>query len=402
MSFKTAIGLVLTVGALSSPAAVAAAVPSCAGSPATLVGTSGDDTLVGTAGRDVIVGRGGNDVIRGLDGADALCGGAGNDRLAGGSGRDRLQGLSGADRLRGGPGADRLAGYGDGTRARSDGDDQMNGGGGDDLFDMDAPFPPDACCMSDPGRDRASGGRGDDLFAASAGNDFFDGGRGRRDGISFTLPTEADLAAGEAVAADGRDRLTGIEDMEGSHGDDVLIGDENSNRIFDGFESSGDDHIVGAGARDILTTSLGNDVVEGGAGHDQFDHYCCVENQDGDDVYIGGDDNDHFFAGQGGRDTFDGGFGNDKVLWPPVQDALFIDLAAGEARWRGQTSGIAGIEAVTGTAGPDEMYGDDLDNVLRGKDGDDFLDGRGSHDYLFGGNGTDSCVNGEVDTACET
>ena len=94
--------------------------------------------------------------------------------------------------------------------------------------------------------------------------------------------------------------------------------------------------------------------------------------------------------------------GNDKVLWPPVQDALFIDLAAGEARWRGQTSGIAGIEAVTGTAGPDEMYGDDLDNVLRGKDGDDFLDGRGSHDYLFGGNGTDSCVNGEVDTACET
>ena len=89
------------------------------GSPATVLGTPGDDRLVGTPGDDVIAGLGGNDVIVGGAGNDVICGSEGNDVTHGGAGRDFLDGgVLGADpaharpddRLMGGPGADTLCG----------------------------------------------------------------------------------------------------------------------------------------------------------------------------------------------------------------------------------------------------------------------------------------------------
>ena len=38
--------------------------PLCAGRPATIVGTQGDDLIIGTRGDDVIHGLGGNDLTR--------------------------------------------------------------------------------------------------------------------------------------------------------------------------------------------------------------------------------------------------------------------------------------------------------------------------------------------------
>ena len=60
-----------------------AAVVSCQGRVATIVGTSGDDTLIGTPGSDVIAARGGNDVVRGKGGNDQICGGFGSDQAPG-------------------------------------------------------------------------------------------------------------------------------------------------------------------------------------------------------------------------------------------------------------------------------------------------------------------------------
>ena len=53
----------------------------CLGSPATIVGTEGNDILTGTSGDDVIVGLGGNDLIRGMGGSDTICGGDGGDLI---------------------------------------------------------------------------------------------------------------------------------------------------------------------------------------------------------------------------------------------------------------------------------------------------------------------------------
>lgn len=83
---------------MATPQAVAvAALPTCDGKPATIVGTAGDDVLKGTAGDDVIVGLAGSDVIKGLDGNDTICGRDGDDTLIGGSGDDTLLGGRGSD-----------------------------------------------------------------------------------------------------------------------------------------------------------------------------------------------------------------------------------------------------------------------------------------------------------------
>lgn len=118
----------------------------CAGSNATITGTTGKDTLKGTNGVDVIAGLGGNDVIRGGGGADLVCGSAGNDRIGGGGGRDNLIGNAGKDILKGAAGPDRLVGGG--------------------------------------GRDRLLGGPGKDRLLGKSGRDFCNGGPKRDRGAS--------------------------------------------------------------------------------------------------------------------------------------------------------------------------------------------------------------------------
>jgi hypothetical protein len=83
----------------------------CAGEPATVTGTSGDDVLTGTPERDVIAGLGGDDVLRGRAGNDLLCGDGGADVVRGGRGADALHDLvvgSEDQALAGGEGRDAL------------------------------------------------------------------------------------------------------------------------------------------------------------------------------------------------------------------------------------------------------------------------------------------------------
>lgn len=85
--------------------------PTCAGQPATVVGTEGDDLLRGTPEADVIAGLGGDDRLVGLAGDDLLCGDAGSDVIRAGAGGDTVHDLvtgRRAQRLDGGPGRDTL------------------------------------------------------------------------------------------------------------------------------------------------------------------------------------------------------------------------------------------------------------------------------------------------------
>lgn len=118
----------------------------CAGLPATIVGTDGNDNLSGGPEDDVIAALGGDDDVAGGGGHDVICGGAGDDRLAGGDGNDTLLGGDGDDRIVGGDGADRLGG--------GPGNDQLSGGSGNDLI------------VGGTGGDRAVGGEGEDACEA--------------------------------------------------------------------------------------------------------------------------------------------------------------------------------------------------------------------------------------------
>ena len=83
---------VITLGTTCFTAPAQSAVVTCAGVPATIVGTVGDDELTGTAGDDVIAGLDGQDTIDGGAGNDLVCGDSGSDRLTGGDGDDDLYG----------------------------------------------------------------------------------------------------------------------------------------------------------------------------------------------------------------------------------------------------------------------------------------------------------------------
>jgi len=191
----------------------------CAGSPATIVGTGGDDHLIGTPGDDVIVGMAGADVIEGGGGDDVICGGAGPDTLIGGPGSDVLLGLKGSDTLLGGTGIDYLY-----------------------------------------------GGGGKDTLVGGADDDFLYGGKGK-DTADYSTAGSAvavNLGAGSALGA-GSDSLVKIENVTGTAKGDSIYGSGKANVLRGG---GGNDLLVGRGGADRLYGGDGDDTLRGNAGHD--------------------------------------------------------------------------------------------------------------------------------------
>jgi Ca2+-binding RTX toxin-like protein len=251
--------------------------PLCAGKPATMVGTNGDDTLVGTDGPDVITGLGGNDTIVGLRGADVICGGAGDDGVVGGPGKDLLLGGPGADTILGGPRADTI---------------------------------------------RA--GSGFDAVEPEGGNDVADAGRGGG-AIAYLFATggeSVDLREGTSHGADGSDILRGFRAVFGSEHNDVLRGSSANDQLV---PFAGDDRINGRGGIDavyfyesLLSDSAGGvaaDLRLGaafGEGTDSLRHLEAVYGTPFADV-IGGDANPNFLNGGEGNDLLIGRKGPDDL-----------------------------------------------------------------------------------------
>jgi Ca2+-binding RTX toxin-like protein len=128
--------------------------PTCAGLPATIIGTAGDDVLTGTPGDDVIVTRGGRDRITARGGNDTIC--TGILAVGGGGGHNPTNTRDLTDVVYGGPGNDTVfTGGGDDAISGADGDDSIFAGGG---------------------RDTILGGAGDDVIGGSRGRDTLVGG----------------------------------------------------------------------------------------------------------------------------------------------------------------------------------------------------------------------------------
>ena len=270
----TAPALLLVAGlAAGAPAAhVQAAVPTCAGERATLVGTARSDDLSGTAGRDVIVGGAGDDVIQGRGGNDLICGGGDADELQGGPGDDSLRGD-----------ADRRGSDVTGTYLVGD------------------------VLLGGPGDDRLVGGF-DDRSAQI---------RRRPDTVSWTDSPRGvvvDLAAGTAtglgtdtIPSSTRLRVQGspyADQITGSAGPDVIVGEQ------------GDDQISAGGGGDTVFTERASipvgafddaDVVDAGPGPD------LVSSQAGQDRLEGGEGDDFVEAYSPAPTTVVAGAGDDYV-----------------------------------------------------------------------------------------
>ena len=172
-------------------------------------------------------------------------------RASGGPGRDRISGGRGHDVIEGGRGDDDL-------RGRQGGDALVSG------FDAD----------------RLSGGSGADLLVAAGActGDRLRGGDGT-DSASFARVVAGVVRARIGAHAVNLDRIrlrapcrrvriqASIENLEGSPGSDILIGDGRRNNLLG---RGGGDTLRGRDGRDRLVAGGGRDALFGGAGPDRL------------------------------------------------------------------------------------------------------------------------------------
>jgi Ca2+-binding RTX toxin-like protein len=280
--------LTLPLIALGAPAQ--AAVPTCGGERATVVGNARANTLTGTPQRDVIWAGDGNDTISALGGNDLICAGAGADRVSGGPDDDRIYGE-----------LDAYAADAFGLVHRT-GDTIIPGAGNDYV---------------DPGYDAR---------AVSAGVDVVS------DTISYfsaPAPAVVDLRVVPAtVAADGVDTIVIAAGSPigfiGTPFNDIVRGTYKSDRLFG---MAGDDQIFGQDGDDVITPdgneSAGNDIVDGGSGDDS------IVSVAGYDTLVGGPGPDSISSTSLNRAIIKGGSGGDVVTVPVPSETGFSVVGNG-------------------------------------------------------------------------
>lgn len=284
--------------------------------------TSSFNTLNGAAGDDVLAGTSSGSSTM----ADDIKGGAGNDSLSGGSGNDTLDGGLGTDIMGGGTGFEDTVEYGS--------------------------------------------------------HDFF--GNGRFEDLSVSIgdgPNDGSLRDGPVDARD--DVLADVENLIGGSGDDLLIGDPDSNEIRG---VGGDDHIRGGIGTDLLNGGDGEDLLRG---EDDSD---TLEGESGDDVLKGGEIND-ILEGGFGADLLNGGpnfLAGDTATYVFRTESLTVTIGAGSGDDGGPSDGISGerdtvrgtIENITGGDGNDVLTGSEVANTFMGGDGADVLTGLAGIDTM--------------------
>ena len=285
------------------------------------------------------------------------------------------------------------------------------------------------------GDDRIWGSGGDDILEGGARADRLDGGGG----LDWAAYRDSDAAVtinlAEGIVQGGHaegDVLTEIENIIGAAYDDVLIGNDDTNRLEGGAGADRPDGRAGSdwasyrGSNEGVSIDLAEGAVAGG--HAQGDVIANIENLAGSDFadVLRGDDKanrldgeggDDRLWGAGGNDVLTGGDGDDWLLGSPGADQLDggagfdvlsyelsdagVTVNLGEGALTGgyaQGDVIVGVEhvmgsdyrdALTGDSGPNELHGIGGDDELRGNGGDDVLEGGAGADRLDGGPGVD-------------
>jgi Ca2+-binding RTX toxin-like protein len=218
--------------------------------------------------------------------------------------------------------------------------------------------------INNPGENLLIGGGGDDVLEGRGGADILMGG-------SFTADFGFDFASYESSPAAVTVQLGGVfsdtQTAIATGGDaqgDILIGIEGL------IGSAFDDTLIGNALNNVLAGGLGNDFLDGRGGINTVDYSADHLNpfDTADSVVV-------HLALNGAN----GGTGDE---FKPTQFGL--PLA------RVSTDTLVNIQNVIGTAGPDQIVGNEQVNVLNGRDGNDILDGGLGNDTLIGGAGNDT------------
>jgi Ca2+-binding RTX toxin-like protein len=412
---------------------------------ATTVSYSGGATVLGGAGLNWIDGGSGNDWFEGGGGDDILSGNLGDDHLDGGDGDDELDGGMGSDTMIGGAGNDTY-------RVQQSGDvvtEAANAGIDTVLLHLSTYTLPSNVENVDAryatGPISITGNALNNFIIMGYGAVSVNGGAGI-DTVSYQSngAVTVDLTTWVHGGAAADDTLTGIENLTGSSGDDVLRGNGSVN-IFDG--ALGADTMVGRAGSDIYYVDDSGDVVVEVAGGGNFDEvrirnlssYALPDYVEkltsltdsaftgtgnglanemtgtnavdtfyagaGADTLNGGGGNDLLY-GQGDHDVLNGGAGNDTMAGGLGNDTYYVE-AAGDSVVELLGEGIdqvytslsvyvlgAYVEHLTYTgSGNFDGTGSGANNIMVSQGGNDVLNGLSGADQLFG-NAGDDVLNG--------
>ena len=328
-----------------------------------LNGSQGNDTLIGNASGNVIFGGKGDDSIVGGGGDDTLLGGAGNDIIVAGNGTESIDGGTGVDTVDYSltTASLRLT-----LKDKGIGIALLDGGIENNYvvnIENVIGTTRDDTITGNSSDNSIAGGAGNDSLSGGLGNDTLDGGTGNNtvtyDSLEaastpHTLQLAGTLAQTVTIGNGQIDVIQNLENLVGSRGNDLIIGDERTNSIYGG---DGNDTIIGGGGRDYL---------DGGNGNNTVDYALKIVNG----------------------------------VISENSSSVTVNLAydAGSARGVG---GIAAgdtylnIENIIGSSGSDSLVGDASDNLLQGGAGNDTLKGGGGNDTLDGGAGNDSLIAGD-------
>jgi Ca2+-binding RTX toxin-like protein len=302
-----------------------------------VIGSTGADSITGSDAVNTLTGGDGNDTIVSNSGADIITGGIGTDtfktglalaaiNVSGAAGAytftsvltgetmtvNEMESYDFAGIVTAAPATMVFNVVGGATA----GADVLVSGATDDLVDGLAG---NDTIFTQGGNDRVFGGSENDVAALGTGDDAVFGG----DGDDFFYGGEGNDAMGGGNGADV---------LLGEAGDDVILGGANNDYIFGGSGSNylegndGADVFISEGTNDTIFGGNGDDFyyiggngtfINGGAGVDQFIGGAVNSN----DVFIGGDDGDYAYGGDG-NDELIGGDGGDVLIGQNGNDTI--------------------------------------------------------------------------------
>lgn len=233
----------------------------------------------------------------------------------------------------------------------------FDGRGGDDVL------------VGEAGNDTLLGGDGNDILTGGLGDDFIDGGSGI-DRFVMTNAGAVDLRQAAAQnTGSGFDTIINVEHVQGSTGDDIIIGSGVANTLIGGF---GNDRLSSGGGNDILNGGSGNDTLDGGTGADTavfaLGRSAYTVSYEGAGIVIDGE----------GRDILS----SIEVL--QFADGIY-DVVNGAVSEHARRT-------VTGNANGETLQGGGSNDTISGLAGNDLLRGDGGSDLLDGGTGFDEAL----------
>jgi Ca2+-binding RTX toxin-like protein len=231
------------------------------------------------------------------------------------------------------------------------GDDSLEGGGGDDLLDGGS------------GADAMAGGAGDDAYIV--------------DDLSDVITEAADDGIDEARTSLFLFNLPdNVENLVGTSSDvQWLYGNSADNELWAG---SGGGGIIGGDGDDILHHNSAGGHVSGGTGYD-----ICI---------LAGTLADYAITRSGYAFLNDERLQVYNIALGTTSPMSEIELFVFEGDGASYT--IAALFDRHGTAGNDEVTGDDSMNFLYGLEGNDIILGLGGSDWIDGGAGADTMIGG--------